>query len=208
MKIQHSTEPKIFSVVRSLDCKSLKNLIRKDPTIINEHRSVDGFTPLHTAIYTNSLAVVRELLISGASPNNISYTFCTPLDLALKTADTDPLIIKELIKKGGSLTDQDVEYYHQRRVEKYSEKMSIKDLTLGLITGKDKVIQVQITLSKPLNSMSSSYSHSGDVDGLEKLYSNTNKDKDTFSIATEIENKSFTVVQNLSGNYEELEYYT
>ncbi len=100
MKIQyHTNEPKIFSVVRSLDCVGLKNLITQDPTIVNQSRLADGFTPLHSAVYTNSLAVVGALLTYGAYPNAISYTDCTPLELALKTADTNPLIINRVDKK-------------------------------------------------------------------------------------------------------------
>ncbi len=207
MKIQyHTNEPKIFSVVRSLDCVSLKNLIKQDPTIINQPRLADGFTPLHSAVYTNSLAVVRELLTVGAAPNKGSYTDHTPLDLALKTADTDPLIIKELIKKGGRFFDEDVEYYYQRRVEKYSEKMSIKDLTCGLITGESEVKEVQITLSpQPVDFVNCSSSLSGSVEALEKLLisSSLGKDKDVMEVETE----SSTIVENLSGNYEEIDYY-
>ena len=39
------------------------------------------------------------------------------------------------------------------------------------------------------------------------MYSSLNKNKDTFSNAMEIENKSFAVIENLSGNYEEIDYY-
>ena len=210
MKIQyHTNEPKIFSVVRSLDCVSLRNLIRQDPTIVNQPRSADGFTPLHIAVCTNNLAIVRELLTYGAAPNKISYTDCTPLDLALKTADTKPLIVKELIKKGGSFSNEDVEYYHQRCVERYSEQMSIDDLTCGLITSETKEKEVQIILSQLLDSAGFSRSLSSSDISAEELvmYSSLNKNKDTFSNAMEIENKSFAVIENLSGNYEEIDYY-
>ena len=222
MKIQyHTNEPKIFSVVRSLDCVGLKNLIRQDPTIVNQSRLADGFTPLHSAVYTNSFAIVRELLNYGAAPNKISYTDCTPLDLALKTADTDPLIIKELIKKGGSFANEDVEYYYQLRVKKYSEKMSIKDLTCGIITNESKTEEVKIRVYKldeklkSVDSVNSSNPFLNEADVLiEKIltYSSLNKDKDTFPNLMEIANKNQTIfevaiVENLSGNYEELDYY-
>ncbi len=220
MKIQyHTNEPKIFSVVRSLDCVGLKNLITQDPTIVNQSRLADGFTPLHSAVYTNSLAVVGALLTYGADPNAISYTDCTPLELALKTADTNPLIIKELIKKGGSFFNEDVEYYYQRRVEKYSEKMSIKDLTCGIITGESKVKEVQITLYKSVDSVNYSNPFLNESDVLieeiltcSSLNKDKEKDKDTFFNVIEIENKNQTIleaaiVENLSGNYEELDYY-
>ena len=97
--------------------------------------------------------------------------------------------------------------------------MSIKYLTCGIITGESKVKEVQITLYKSVDSVNYSNPFLNESDGLieeiltcSSLNKDKEKDKDTFFNVIEIENKNQTIleaaiVENLSGNYEELDYY-
>ncbi len=189
MKIQdYCREHKIFNAVRGLNGTQLRYLLQENETIVNQSREVDGATPLHCAIYTNSINIVQILLAAGADPNSLSKTNITPLNLALKTADTNPLIIRELIKKGGSFQNKDIEHYHQRRIEVYGEKMSIKDLIGGMLKIKS---QLKSSVS---------------VEDLQKLalISSSTGNENVFDT---IERPDSPMSKNLSGDYYEIEYY-
>ena len=75
--------------------------------------------------------------------------------------------------------------------------------------------EVQITLYKSVDSVNYSNPFLNESDVLiEEILtcSSLNKDKDTFFNVIEIENKNQTILEaaivgNLSGNYEELDYY-
>jgi ankyrin repeat protein len=92
------------------------DLITEDDTVVHEHRSVDGFSPLHCAVYANNIFIVLQLLGAGADPNAPSSTGITPIILALKTSDTNPLIIRKLMKQGGAACIEDIKSYHQKRI--------------------------------------------------------------------------------------------
>ena len=198
MKSHHfSDKVAIFRVIRKFDYVMLNRLINKDATLVNQSREADGFTPLHCAVYANKLEGAELLLAGGAFPNQLSNTGITPLSLALKTADTNPAIIKQLIKQGGSFVDKDVELYHQQRIIKYGTKMTIEDLTDGRVTTKNQLgHKARVIL--PINLEDD---NSQSIDDLRKLLLSEDRDEDVFSEKIGIERCGSPMVKNLSGDY-------
>ena len=200
MKIQNVLDKQaIFDIVRKFDYEALKYLIQKDVTLINQPREADGFTPLHCSIYANRLEGVELLLVAGASSNKLSNTGISPLDLALKTADINPAIIKQLIRYGGSFLDKDVELYHQQLIIKYGGKMTIEDLTDGRITTKNQLGH-EARVIFPINLADCDNSQS--INDLRKLLLSDDLDEDVFSEKVGIERCSSPMVKNLSGDYD------
>ena len=197
MKIQHfSDQLAIFNFIRRLDYIALNRLINKDATLINHPREADGFTPLHSAVYANRIEGVELLIAMGASPNQPCNTGVTPLGLALKTADTNPVIIKKLIIQGGAFLDKDVEFYHHQRYIKYGEEMTLEDLTDWRITTKNqpryKIHVFPVNLEDCDNSQI--------VDNLRKILLSEDLDEEyVFSEGGGIERPYSPMVKNLSG---------
>lgn len=210
MKIQYFVnEPAIFNVIRRLDYASLECLIQEDTNIVNKPRPSDGFTPLHCAVSRNSVIMVQELLAAGSDPDKQCKTGTTPLDLALRSADMDPSIIKGLIKKGGSFCSEDVESYYQQRIARYGDKMSIEDLTDGLIKTKGQLQDEPLVISQ-LGLVNSSSLLSSMIDDLQKLLlsSDLNKDEGAFSRGMDIERLCSPMEKNLLGwSPDEIDYY-
>ncbi|MBA2628671.1 MAG: hypothetical protein H0U78_01365 [Rickettsiaceae bacterium] len=199
MKSHHFTDKVvIFDVIRRLDYVALNRLINKDATLINQPREADGFTPLHSAVAANRLEGVELLLAVGACPNQPCNTGVTPLGLALKTADTNPVIIKKLIIQGGTFLDKNVELYHQQRVKKYGEEMVIEDLTDGRITTKSQ-LQQEVRVIFTINL--ADRDNSQIIDDLRKLLLSDDFDEDVFSKEVGIERCCSPMVKNLSGDY-------
>ena len=73
---------------------------------VNKQESLLGWTPLFFAIKGQSSLIVETLLMYGASPNVMTFTNETPLDLALNVCKTFEIdaISELLIKYGGQTT--------------------------------------------------------------------------------------------------------
>lgn len=107
--VDNSNESKLFELIRFLKYKEIEdNCTQED---INLARKVDGFTPLFTAVKSNDEYIVNLLLYKGAQVNITSLTNHTALDLALKTTDTNILIIAHLLKYDATFITNDLHTY-------------------------------------------------------------------------------------------------
>lgn len=88
---------------------------------INEHREVDGYTPLFIAVSNNNVLMLKFLLAEGADPAAKSSAGKTSLDLAVSSLDFNPGLVESLLKSSGTkLFQQKFEYYKLAREGVYN----------------------------------------------------------------------------------------
>jgi hypothetical protein len=125
-------ERMLFEAISSRNWALVEEILQAHTDIVNYPRKGDGFTPLHCAVYTKDEEMINLLLEFGADPNkSCKIKTLTPLALALKTADTEPLIIQNLIYygRGFGFKDilKDILYYYEQRLKFYHDVKNIKD---------------------------------------------------------------------------------
>lgn len=86
---------KLANAITNKDVKTVRSILKKYPTTINEKYMITGHTPLVTAINTKDLGLVRLLLDAGANTDNV-------LEAAFKTGEKT--VIVELLACGTKLT--------------------------------------------------------------------------------------------------------
>lgn len=90
----------IFDAVRSGDLAKVKELVEKDPQLV-EARNANQSTPLHVAVDVDNELIVRYLIEKEADPNAVNRSNVTPLFYAKKVE-----IAKLLIEKGADINAQ------------------------------------------------------------------------------------------------------
>ena len=110
-------ENPLFEAVRKNDVGLIVKLISQGCKV-DEQRLCDGFTPLMCAVSHNNLQSVSALLNAGATLNIKSSTDATAISIALKSADFNHKIIKELLDHGATTSLKEIEYYNQDYLQK------------------------------------------------------------------------------------------
>ncbi|XCA33356.1 MAG: ankyrin repeat domain-containing protein [Wolbachia endosymbiont of Polyergus mexicanus] len=98
-------ETVLHHAVEISDRKTVRLLIQKGAEV--NARDKNGYTPLHYAVFVQSLENVKVLIRSGAEVNATQYIGgCAPLHSACRIG-AGIAIIKELVKAGAAVNQQD-----------------------------------------------------------------------------------------------------
>ena len=119
-KLQDGPPPWLAVVLNVADRSAQKDLISKDPTLI-DRRDTDGWTVLHWAIRQANVELVKHLISSGVDVNEGDRLGLTPLHLTMDTlsrpltassSESDRAYVKELIQAGLAYSDRPMSTGH------------------------------------------------------------------------------------------------
>ena len=115
--------PSLFLAVAKGDYALLTRILGSGENI-NQHRTIDGFTPIFIAVSHNNPSMLKFLLNSGADPAEKSKVGKTAMDLALSSVGFDKEIVKSLLEASGSDSIQEkLTYYEMAKTGIYNADM-------------------------------------------------------------------------------------
>jgi len=95
----------IFDAVNNKNVIKVKELIEKDPSIVNLKDKL-GNIPLHNAAINSTVSITELLLLKGSDINAVNTQLNTPLHLAIMNGNDE--VSKLLIEKGSDLSKKNI----------------------------------------------------------------------------------------------------
>ena len=90
----------IFAAISQKDFATVEYLLSSSPKVINERNQFNR-TPLHFAVESDNLEMVKLLINAGSDVNSVAMNSLTPLFSAVATGDIE--IVKFLVSSGADL---------------------------------------------------------------------------------------------------------
>lgn len=90
-----STLPQLLKAIQAGNVGDVKRTLTYNPSLAHQKQSRDGGAPLHCAVSTGNLAIVRELLQAGATVQETDSNLEVPLHIACRQVSS--ILVQEIL---------------------------------------------------------------------------------------------------------------